>query len=106
MIPKKAEEKQREEGYKGFVHIECEHCGEIKSTSLRNYQTSFTCNSCRESTPMTRDNMRRIEMYCKCGKLSTYHTNRTDGMFDLECISCGNPVTVEWNSKKKAYFSL
>lgn len=99
-------EKRRRKSFKGFVHIECEHCGQITSTCLKRWQTEFICNSCHEKTPMTDGNMRRVEVCCKCGTEISYYTNRVDGMFDIECINCGNPVTVEWNNKKKAYFSL
>lgn len=99
-------ERKRKKSFKGFVSIECEHCGTITNTCLKNWQTNFTCNSCKEKTPMTEDNMRKAVAFCKCGTEIHYHTNRADGMFDIECINCGNPVAVEWNNKKKCYVTM
>ncbi|MBR4934465.1 MAG: hypothetical protein IKZ01_01190 [Anaerotignum sp.] len=96
----------REKRFKGFVHMECEHCGEIVSTCLKGYFLHYICNHCGQKTKMTDDNMRKVNMKCQCGKEFYYHTNRTDGMFDIECVNCGNPVTVEWNKKEKAYATI
>ena len=96
----------RLKAFRGFMHIECEHCGKITSTCLKGWQRFFTCNNCNERLPMTEENMRKVVMDCKCGNHSEYFTNRVDGMFDIDCINCGAPVTVEWNSKKKEYRSL
>jgi hypothetical protein len=92
--------------FKGFVHMECEHCGEITTTCLKGWQLHFTCKHCAQPTKMTDYNMRKVNMKCQCGTESWYHTNRIEGMFDIECVNCGNPVTVEWNKKEKAYVTI
>jgi len=92
--------------FKGFVHIECEHCGEIISTCLKHGQRYFECKKCGQPTKMTTDNMRKVDLRCQCGNVSYYHTNRIDGMFEIDCINCGTPVAVEWNRKKKGYVTI
>lgn len=34
--------------------------------------------------------------YCECGRRSVYQTNTEEAAFDINCISCGCPVTVQW----------
>ena len=96
----------RLKAFKGFVHIECDHCGEYTSTCLKGWQRYFNCPKCGQRTALTEDNMRKVQIHCECGRSAFYHTNRFDGMFDIDCIECGAPVTVEWNSKKKEYHSI
>ncbi len=50
--------------------------------------------------------MRRLWANCECGNNASYLTNSVDGVFDINCIRCGAPAAVEWNSRKKCYMTI
>ena len=73
------------EQYRGFLLIRCEHCGKIRAY-CSNYPVTYH--------------------KCECGQRSYYRTNIEDPILDVNCISCGAPVAVEWNAKKKRYGTI
>lgn len=92
--------------YKGFLHLQCDHCGDIFDTCLKQEQDSLRCRKCGHTIKLTRSNMQKADLHCECGKRMYYWTNRTGAMFDMTCIECGSPVAVEWHWKKKRYVTI
>lgn len=89
-----------EHGYKGFLAIQCKDCGMINAYCAKRSSTYYRCR-CGGVTEMK--NMVNAYAYCECGRRSVYQTNTEEAVFDINCISCGCPVTVQWNSKNKCY---
>lgn len=87
-------------GYTGFLLIECEHCGKIKGFCSKSAITYYRCD-CGGKTEL--EDLRRLYVNCECGRRSAYFTNVKDAALDVNCIDCGQPVAVQWNSKKKIY---
>lgn len=87
--------------YKGFLLIKCQHCGKVRPFCAKAPVSEFKCDSCGEKTEL--GELSYLNVDCECGKHSYYKTNMKDFLFDVDCIVCGSPVTVKWNSKKKLY---
>lgn len=92
------------DGYKGFLYIKCQHCGEIKSFCSKKIIKSYRCSECGTETPLK--NLSHLWLNCECGRRSHYFTNMTEFAFDVNCIECGTPVAVKWNSREKLYDTI
>lgn len=87
--------------YKGFLHVKCPFCGRIRSFCKRVPGSRIRCK-CGKSFELK--HMVPVWVKCECnGPAYRYLTNRNESMFDIECLSCGAPVCVEWNRKKRVY---
>lgn len=93
-------------GVSGFLHLVCEHCGAVKTFCKKNKMEYYKCNECGEKMELEKAALRRVWVNCECGEDTYYLTNSIDGAFDINCIRCGAPVAVEWNSKKKCYVTI
>lgn len=91
------------EQYRGFLLIRCEHCGKIRAY-CSNYPV--TCHKCECGHKTDLHDLKPLYANCECGQRSYYRTNIEDPMIDVNCISCGAPVAVEWNAKKKRYGTI
>lgn len=91
--------------YKGFLHIRCPHCGQIRTFCAKNEITHYHCSNCKHNM-ILEGNVRTLWMNCQCGINARYITNMTEKMFDIECFECKNPVAVEWNNKKRIYQTI
>lgn len=90
--------------YKGFLYIKCQHCGEVKSFCSKKTIKNYRCPECGTETPLK--NLSHLWLDCECGKASHYFTNMTEYAFDVNCIECGAPVAVKWNSREKLYDTI
>lgn len=91
------------EQYRGFLLIRCEHCGKIRAY-CSNYPV--TCHKCECGHKTDLHDLKPLYTNCECGQRSYYRTNIEDPILDVNCISCGAPVAVEWNAKKKSYRTI
>lgn len=92
-----------EEGYKGFLIVKCEHCGEEKGYCSKVPLRYHKCQ-CGESTKLT--GLRKVFIRCECGSSYKYQTNITDDHFTFNCLNCGSPVELQYNSKKNVYQNM
>lgn len=90
-------------GYTGFLLIKCDHCGKTRAFCSKGRLTYYRCN-CGGNTEL--EGLRRLYVNCECGKKSVYFTNVEDAALDVNCIDCGQPAAVQWNSKKKVYETI
>ena len=92
--PERAQDDQDEqEGYKGFLRIRCDVCGEIRGFNARQRIRSSWC-PCGEYTPLI--DLDEIFAVCSvCGHTWHYQTNNTDPLDEIMCLSCGAPITLE-----------
>ena len=95
---------EKENGYSGFLYVECEHCDTVRGFCAKDKLSYYKCGQCGEKTGLT--DMVRLYLDCECGKRSVYWTNLTDEAFDVNCIACGTPVAVKYNAKKKCYETI
>lgn len=91
------------EQYRGFLLIRCEHCGKIRAY-CSNYPVTYHKCECGHKTDL--HDLKPLYANCECGQRSYYRTNIEDPILDVNCISCGAPVAVEWNAKKKCYRTI
>lgn len=89
--------------YRGFLQIRCEHCGKIR-VYCSNYPVTYHKCECGHKTDL--HDLKPLYANCECGQRSYYRTNIEDPILDVNCISCGAPVAVEWNAKKKSYRTI
>lgn len=95
---------EKPKGYKGFLYLECPHCGKRRAFCSGYPLKYYKCDDCGEETEL--HDLARMYLNCECGKNSAYLTNVTDEVFDVECIECGAPVAVQYNAKKKLYETI
>ena len=91
------------EQYRGFLLIRCEHCGKIRAY-CSNYPVTYHKCECGHKTDL--HDLKPLYANCECGQRSYYRTNIEDPILDVNCISCGASVAVEWNAKKKRYGTI
>lgn len=93
------------EQYTGFLYIKCAHCGEEKGFCAKNPIRHFYCEQCGEFTEFA-EKLKPLYVNCECGRRFSYRTNKTDTLFDMKCIECGNLVPVEYNRAKDIYETI
>lgn len=99
----KLQKTEREEGvYSGFLYMKCESCGKEKAFCTKGI-SEYTCD-CGHTTPL--QDLKPLFVNCKCGRRFRYFTNMQEEQFDVECIECGSPVSVNWNPNKKRYQTM
>lgn len=91
-------------GYTGFLHIRCPECGASTSFCSKHSLTYFKCRECGEKTDLK--DLTKLYTNCECGKNAVYLTNQKELAFDVDCIECGSPVAVKYNSKKNIYETI
>lgn len=91
--------------YTGFLHIKCPECGNTVSFCTKTGVTGVSCEKCGHKEPF-KEPLKQAWVNCECGRRSKYLTNRTEEIFDIECINCGTPVAVKYNAKKGIYETI
>jgi hypothetical protein len=97
------EKELRQGPYKGFLIIQCEHCGKIRGFCARQEMFEYHC-TCGEDTLL--EDLKIMHMRCKCGAQFRYKTNLKDKNVTRNCLSCGNPVDMALNGKETTYVTL
>lgn len=92
-----------ETGYKGFLYIKCEECGNTKGFCAKAPIREARCD-CGHATPLK--DLRPMYVNCKCGDSFKYRTNLTDNTATMNCINCGSPVDLEYHDKKGVYQTI
>lgn len=95
---------EKMERYSGFLYLECPFCGKRRAFCSRRELSFYKCNNCGKNTEL--HDLAKMHIKCECGKRTMYQTNITDEIFDMNCIECGSPVAVQYNSKKKVYETI
>lgn len=91
-------------GYKGFLMIRCKSCGHTKAFCSKYELNWCKCQECGEKTIL--EDLRMLWANCECGRRAHYYTNIEDPVTEVNCLTCGAPVAVEWNAKKKCYQTI
>lgn len=102
-MPQQEQQEQRE-GYKGFMLIQCEHCGLVKGTNFKNPQSEYRCPKCGGTTEL--HDLKPAYMYCECGEKFKYMTNSKDSIIEHTCIGCGRTMKLVINKTRTAYVML
>lgn len=92
------------DGYSGFLHIKCQHCGKEKTYCSKHGIKYHECKNCGERTELK--DLVRLYTNCECGRKAAYWTNMTEKAFDVRCVDCGQPVAVMYNKKKNLYETI
>ena len=96
--------KPAQQGYKGFLYIKCEVCGEVKGYCIKSHSSKYRCN-CGHETPLS--DLKPMYVNCEvCGEKFKYMTNITDEVATMNCIHCGSPVDLEYHVKNGAYQTM
>lgn len=96
--------RRENDGYGGFLHIKCKHCGKEKTYCSKHGIKYHECKNCGERTELK--DLVRLYTNCECGRKAAYWTNMTEKAFDVRCVDCGQPVAVMYNKKKNLYETI
>lgn len=92
--------------YRGFLHMKCSHCGELRAFFTKEPITSYRCKECGKETPFD-EPLKNMELSCpSCGKVFRYRTNSKEPQITHTCIECGAPVDMEYVEKKDCYMTM
>lgn len=91
--------------YRGFLHIKCPTCGEIRGFCMKNESDRYFCNKCG-STHLFNEPLIPMSVRCECGSSFNYKTNMSDDEFDVACLHCGAPVAITYNGKKDVFETI
>lgn len=93
--------KNPNEGYKGFLLIECDACGKVRGFYAKYPQSVYHCQ-CGCQTILK--NLRPMFPKCaKCGNTFKYMTNITKQEHTYNCLDCGSPIDMVLNKSGSAY---
>lgn len=96
---------REESGYKGFLLLKCEDCGEIKAFCAKHPTTTFRCGGCGHEHHL--HDLLPAHVNCtKCGKGYTYRTNIKAATIPFECFGCHSPVDLMLNKRETAYVTI
>lgn len=91
--------------YKGFMYIKCPECGKVKGFNMKKPTDHYHCDCCGERSEF-KEPLVPLWVHCECGKGYKYLTNMEEPVFDINCLECGAPVTVQWNGKRRVYETI
>lgn len=92
--------------YSGFLIVRCKHCGKLKAFCSKEKLNKYVCSECNTVTEFT-EPFRKLYLTCKCGRQFFYLTNINDkNMFEINCLNCGAPAPIKYNSKKDIYETI
>lgn len=97
------EVQKADEGYKGFLLIECKACGKLRGFHAKIPISKYVC-SCGGKTPLK--NLRPAFLKCKCGSTFKYMTNIEDEAFTYNCLDCDAPIDLEENHSRSAFVTV
>lgn len=92
------------EGYRGFLYIKCDKCGEVKGFCTKSQILQSHCDQCGHSTEL-RD-LLPMFVKCECGAEFKYMTNMIANAFTYNCLHCGSPIDMEINGKGTAFVTM
>ena len=91
-----------EAGYRGFLLVKCEGCGDTFAFNAKKEIRQFTCRECGRTTPLP--SMAKVLFECPgCGRHWTYQTNLEDAEVTNKCLDCGTAMVARWDKKLKKY---
>ena len=90
------------DGYKGFMYIRCEKCGDVKGFCARHPMKFFSCGTCGHKFDLRGLRIAHVKCNC-CGSHFDYKTNYGTEQFEIPCLRCGAPVDMELNHKGTTY---
>lgn len=93
----------QDEGYKGFLMIECEDCGKVRGFYAKNPQSVYYCD-CGCQTELK--GLRPMYPKCKCGSTFKYMTNTEKQSFTYNCLDCGSPIDMVLNKSGSAFVTV
>ena len=85
--------RRENDGYGGFLHIKCKHCGKEKTYCSSHKIKYHKCEECGEETKLK--DLVQLYTNCECGRKAAYWTNMTEKAFDVRCVDCGSNVQQE-----------
>lgn len=92
------------DGYRGFLYIKCDECGEEKGFCVKSPIVKHRCEKCGHSTDL-RD-LLPMFVKCKCGAEFKYQTNMVGHEFTINCLRCGAPIDMRLNGKETAFVTV
>lgn len=96
--------KKQIEGYKGFLLIRCETCGELRGYYAKTPNIYYFCKACNSKTKL--QYLIPAYMYCKCGSNFKYLTNYPYDELTYNCLDCKTPVEMHLNQMGNAYTTV
>ena len=94
-----AEEPTPEKGYRGFLHIKCDHCHKEKIFHVKNNLKEYHCE-CGHTMPLR--GLSKGVYKCDCGWKMYFFTNQDADAIETKCV-CGAPAVMKWNYGRNRY---
>lgn len=91
------------DGYKGFLGIQCEDCGNTKWFCTKKPIRSYICD-CGHTTEL--HDLKPLYAECRCGQRSKYQTNIAEDRTSLNCLSCGGLIRFKLNQTGTAFVTV
>lgn len=91
------------DGYKGFLYLRCEHCGEEHAFNIKTPIEDYVCKKCGGVMPL--QDLRRARFRCECGREWKYYTNVDSRLLETTCVNCMPPMVAE-QDKNGDYWPL
>lgn len=107
--PNKAEpivERDKPDGYKGFLLIRCPNCGDVRGFCAKDYVTDTMCRNC--GTDIHLKDLIPAHVNCeKCGSHFKYRTNiDIQEPVPFSCLECDAPVDLQLNPRGTAVTTM
>ena len=90
---------------RGFLHLKCPHCGGVFGFCSKHERDHVICKECGQEFGFDQP-LVALYVNCECGSSFKYYTNRTEPIFDIECLNCKAPVSVEYIVKRQLYQTI
>lgn len=97
------EVKKADEGYKGFLLIQCKACGKVRGFHAKTPISKYVC-ACGGRTPLK--DLLPAFLRCKCGSTFKYMTNIDDSEFQYNCLDCDAPIDLVLNHSGTAFVTV
>lgn len=99
-------ERDRPEGWRGFLLVRCPECGDIRGFCTKATVTKSICKNCGTEIPLK--DMIPAHVNCrKCGSHFKYMTNIvTQEPVAYHCINCEAPVDLQLNTRGTAIVTV
>ena len=99
-------EPNRQDGVTGFLYFKCEGCGHMRGLNAKSPINKYVCEKCGTVEAINPEKMKPLIAKCECGKTWVYRTQIEDQQFEVKCIVCDYPISVEYNARHNRYETI
>ena len=87
--------------WSGFLFLRCPVCGREQAFCAKTTLSGMCVSACGAEVPLGEWMVAVTQ--CECWNHSKYRTNVEDACFDIPCVFCGSPCSVEYRADRGRY---